>query len=115
MQGLGLLVRAAQAGDLDAYSQIVMRFQDMGYACAYAVLGDFHLAQDVTQEAFIEAYQNLAKLRDVEAFPGWFRKVVRYRCSRVRRARRLPWVPLESGLGVASSGPGPSQVAEERK
>jgi len=66
------LVRAARAGDLAAFSGIVRKFQDMGYGCAYAILGDFHLAEDVTQEAFIEAYRNLPKLRSAAAFPAWF-------------------------------------------
>ncbi len=109
------LVRAAQAGDLDAFAEIVRRFQDMGYGCAYAVLGDFHLAEDATQEAFIEAYRDLPKLRCAVAFPGWFRRVVHYRCSRVTRARRLPTVPLEAESTLTSSRPGPAQAAEERE
>lgn len=115
MKEIESLVRAAQAGDLDAFANIVREFQDMGYGCAYAVLGDFHLAEDVTQEAFIEAYRNLPKLRRAAAFPGWFRRVVRYRCNRVMRARRLPTVPLETRSTVTSSQPGPAQAAEERE
>ncbi len=109
------LVRAARAGDLAAFSGIVRKFQDMGYGCAYAILGDFHLAEDVTQEAFIEAYRNLPKLRSAAAFPAWFRRVVRYRCSRVTRAKRLPTVPLETESTLTSSRPGPAQAAEERE
>jgi len=115
MKDIESLVRAAQAGDLDAFAGIVREFQDMGYGCAYAVLGDFHLAEDVTQEAFIEAYRDLPKLRRAAAFPGWFRRVVRYRCSRVMRTRRPPTVPLETVSTVASSHPGPAQAAEERE
>ena len=63
MKDIESMVRAAQAGDLDAFAEIVRKFQDMGYGCAYAVLGDFHLAEDVTQEAFIEAHGSLSKLR----------------------------------------------------
>jgi len=46
-------VAAARAGDLDAYGCIVRRFQDMAYGYAYSVLGDFHLAEDAAQDAFI--------------------------------------------------------------
>ena len=115
MDKLESLVRAAQAGDLEAFCEIVRKFQDMGYGCAYAILGDFHLAEDVTQEAFIEAYRNLHKLRNAAAFPAWFRRVVRYRCSRVTRARRVATVPLETESTVASPLPGPAKAAEERE
>jgi len=37
------LVKRAGSGDLDAFGEIVTRFQDMACGCAYAVLGDFHL------------------------------------------------------------------------
>lgn len=59
MEELGTVVERARAGDLDAYREIVRRFQDMAYGYAYAMLGDFHLAQDAAQEAFIQAYRDL--------------------------------------------------------
>ena len=40
MTELQSLVRAAQDGDKDAFGQVVMRFQDMAYASAYATVGD---------------------------------------------------------------------------
>ena len=39
----------------EAFGELVARFQDIAYACAYAVLGDSHLPEDVAQEAFISA------------------------------------------------------------
>ena len=47
--------RGAPAERLAAFGEIVRRFQDMAYGCAYAVLGDFHLAEDAAQEAFLAA------------------------------------------------------------
>ena len=66
----------ARSGDIDAFACIVREFQDMAVGYAYSVLGDLGLAEDAAQEAFIEAYENLAKLRKPEAFAGWFRKIV---------------------------------------
>ena len=53
-----------------AFGEIVKRFQDMAFASAYAVLGDFQLAQDAAQEAFLSAYRNLNKLKNPGAFAG---------------------------------------------
>lgn len=64
------VVTAAQEGDKEAFDQLVIRFQDMAYASAYAITGDSELAQDAAQEAFLDAYQNLAHLREPAAFPG---------------------------------------------
>ena len=47
----------------------------MAYAGAYAMVGDAQLAEDVAQEAFMEAYLNLPKLREA-CFPGWFRRII---------------------------------------
>src|SRR6185312_8867273 len=64
MEVLHSLVIAAQNGDMDAFGHIVQRFQAMAYTSAYAMLEDAQLAEDVAQEAFIEAYLNLPKLRE---------------------------------------------------
>ncbi|MBM3276931.1 MAG: hypothetical protein FJY95_02455 [Candidatus Handelsmanbacteria bacterium] len=47
------LIRRAQTGDHQAYALLVRRFQDMAVGYAYALLGDFHLAEDAAQEAFV--------------------------------------------------------------
>jgi RNA polymerase sigma factor (sigma-70 family) len=95
MEVLQSLVIAAQNGDLDAFGLIVQRFQGMAYTSAYAMLDDAQLAEDVAQEAFIEAYLNLPKLREPAAFPGWFRRIVFKQGDRVLRGKHLATVPLE--------------------
>ena len=109
------LVSAAQAGDTEAYGEIIRRFQDMAYGCAYSVLGDFHLAQDAAQEAFIEAYRHLATLADASAFPGWFRRIVQYRCSRIARSKRHLTVPIEDAAAVSAGAVSPDRSAEDRE
>ncbi len=86
---------AALAEKQEAFGKIVCAFQDMAYACAYAVLGDFHLAEDAAQEAFISAWQKLCQLRQPEAFPGWFRRIVLTECNRLTRGKRLRTIPLD--------------------
>ena len=49
------LVTAAQAGDIEAYGRIVRRFQNMAFGYAYALLGNFHRAEEAAQEAFLLA------------------------------------------------------------
>lgn len=98
-----------------AFGELVTSFQDMAFACAYAVLGDFYLAEDAAQEAFITAWQTLHQLRTPEAFPGWLRRIVLTRCNRLTRGKRLRVVPLEAGAHVSSAAPDPHAAAEQRE
>jgi RNA polymerase sigma factor (sigma-70 family) len=108
---LGQLIDRARGGDVAAYNQVISLFQDMAYGYAYSLLGDRHHAEDATQDAFVEAYLQLESLRDPAAFPGWFRRIVRKRCDRIMRARRLSTASLESVPAVPSADPGPPEIA----
>jgi RNA polymerase sigma factor (sigma-70 family) len=109
------LVARAQAGDLEAFGRIVDRFRDMAYGYAYSLLGDFELAADATQEAFVQAYRGLAGLRDPRAFPGWLKRIVFTSCTRATRGRRPATERLDSVAEVPASGPGPAELAEQRE
>ncbi len=117
---LAATVRAARAGDVTAFGELVQRFQDMAYGAAYAYLGDHHRAQDAAQEAFLEAFEGLQQLREPAAFPGWFRQIVLRRCSRhVRDARRdraatVSLTDLAAGVLQAPNAD-PARLAEQRE
>lgn len=115
MEELGSLIERSCAGDLNAFGGIVRRFQDMAYGCAYAVLGDFHLAEDVAQETFVEAYCSLGDLRDAEAFPAWLRRIVLKYCDRISRRKRVCTVPLEAVAEPMAFDDRPDDVAERRE
>jgi len=115
MEELRPLIVRAQAGDLDAFGRIVRRFQDMAYGYGYSILGDFHLAEDAAQEAFIEAYRDLPNLREPAAFSSWFRKIVFKHCDRITRRKKIPTMPLDNAVEFASAEPGPAQIVEERE
>ncbi len=96
VEEVGKLVKRARDTETSAdsrnvaFSELVRRYQDMAYGFAYAMLGDFHLAQDAIQEAFILAYCRLGNLKEPEAFGGWLRKIVRTVCNRLTRRKKLP-------------------------
>jgi len=94
-------VDRARQGDLDAFDALVSRFRDMAVGYAYAVLGDFHAAQDAAQEAFIQAYLDFEDLREPAAFPAWLRRIVFRQCDRHTRRRRPVLVGSGESLDVA--------------
>lgn len=82
------LVQRARKGDSEAFADIVEAFRAMAVGYAFARLRDHGLAEDVTQEAFTDAFLHLAQLRDAAAFPGWFRRVLLKHCDRQTRRSR---------------------------
>src|SRR5262245_15883396 len=87
----------------------------MAFGCALAVLGDFHLAEDAAQEAFLAAWRNLDQLRRPEAFPGWFKRIVLSQCHRLTRARQLDLVPLDSLHDMPAEAPGPFEILAQKE
>jgi RNA polymerase sigma-70 factor (ECF subfamily) len=80
------LVERAQAGDREAYGELVARFQPVVYAVALARLRNPAEAQELTQEVFIHGMAKLAQLRDPHCFAGWLRQItVRMAINRLTR------------------------------
>jgi RNA polymerase sigma-70 factor, ECF subfamily len=66
------LVRAAQQGDEFAFTELVRAYQNIAVAYATSILGDYHLAEDAAQEAFVEAHRELPNLASRRLFqPGF--------------------------------------------
>src|SRR5438128_10922621 len=106
------IVVAAQRGDVAAFTELVRRYQDLAFAAAYARLRDAHLAQDVAQEAFVQAHRDLPMLREPAAFPHWLRRLVAKYVDRVVRGRKLPTVPLDEALSAKDEHAEASSLGE---
>lgn len=84
----------ASNGDLDAFNQLVLKYQDMAYNHAYALLRDSDSAQDAVQDGFIKAFQALPAFRG-GSFRGWLLKIVTNSAyDQLRRSQRHPNQPL---------------------
>lgn len=79
------LVMASLGGDKDAFCEIVSRYQNLLCSLAYSSLGDLKYSEDVTQEAFVEAWKKLDSLRDPEKLKSWLCGILRYKVSHFRR------------------------------
>jgi len=121
MNELGALIekataeRRAGSEKQRAFGEVVRRFQDLAFGCAYAVLGDFQAAEDAAQEAFVVAWRNLDQLRQPDAFPGWFKRIVLTQCNRQTRGRRLDAVSFETALHIPSPELTPPEAAERHE
>ena len=70
------LVARARGGDADAFSQLCRQVGNRLFAIAYNILGDRGAAEDATQQAMIDIWRHLPKLRDVASFEAWSYRVV---------------------------------------
>jgi len=82
------LIQRTLNGETNAFGELIKRYQDAVYATALHRTGNFADAQDVAQEAFIEAYKSLHKLREPAKFPGWLHRIALHQCNRWRRKQR---------------------------
>ncbi len=65
------LIRRILEGDEAAFACLVKKYQKRVHALAWRKTGDFHIAEDLTQETFLQVYRKLATLKDPNQFPGW--------------------------------------------
>lgn len=85
-----VLVKQAIAGNLDAFNQLVLHYQNLVFSQAYALLGDPDAAEDATQESFIKAFQAMNSYRG-GCFRSWLLKIVTNSAyDMMRRVRRHP-------------------------
>jgi RNA polymerase sigma-70 factor (ECF subfamily) len=99
------LIQAAQRGDLSAFNELVLHYQNRVFNLAYRIMGDEDSAADATQEAFISAYQAIGGYRG-GSFRAWLMRIVTNACyDELRRRKRRPASSLEA-LYVTDAAPG---------
>ena len=69
------LVLKTQQGDKSAFNQLVHKYQIFVYKIILRYVKNHADAEDMTQETFIRAFQNLHQLKEPEKFPGWLRTI----------------------------------------
>lgn len=84
MQSTEQLVELAKGGKREAIATLVNRYERAAVATAWGILGDFHLAQDVTQDSFVNAFRQLSQLRSSKTFGTWLMTSVRRNAVRMK-------------------------------
>ena len=89
------LIQQVLAGDENAFAELVKKYQKPVHALAWRKIGDFHVAEEITQDTFLIVYQSLHTLRDPNQFFGWLYVIVTRRCYAWLRKKRIRTQPLE--------------------
>ena len=74
------LIHAVLTGDDAAFNTLVQRYQKSVHALAWRKIGDFHYAEEITQDTFIRAYKKLSTLRNPDQFAGWLYVIANRLC-----------------------------------
>jgi RNA polymerase sigma-70 factor (ECF subfamily) len=91
------LVTRAKAGDLGAFEELANRHERQIYSLAFRILQNPQDAEDVTQQAFLSAIENLPKFREESSFSTWLHRIATFAALKVIRKRKgLDTVSLEA-------------------
>ncbi|MDE0314352.1 MAG: sigma-70 family RNA polymerase sigma factor [Candidatus Poribacteria bacterium] len=89
------LVHRILDGDEAAFSTLVEKYQKQVHALAWRKIGDFHIAEEITQDTFLKAYQKLATLKKPHRLAGWLYVIATRCCQAWLRKKRMQTEPLE--------------------
>ena len=89
------LIQQSLAGDQNAFAELVKKYQRPVHALAWRKVGDFHIAEEVTQDTFLQVYKKLATLKDPHRFEGWLYRIASRQCHAWLRKKRMQTQSLE--------------------
>ena len=89
------LIQRVLAGDDNAFSTLVRKYQKPVHALVWRKVGDFHIAEEITQDAFLKAYKELATLKKPHHFARWLSVIATRGCIAWLRKKRLSTQSLE--------------------
>ncbi|MDE0019263.1 MAG: sigma-70 family RNA polymerase sigma factor [Candidatus Poribacteria bacterium] len=74
------LIRRVLSGDDEAFSILMRRYQEGVHALIWRKIEDFHIAEEITQDTFLQVYKKLGTLEDPNRFEGWLYVIANRRC-----------------------------------
>ena len=109
------LVLQARQGDLEAFGELVKRYQSAVFSVCYRLLGERRSAEDLAQETFLRAFLRLDTFQPERPFGPWIRRVAANLSINEMKANRMMTVALdeeETGYRSFAEG-GPEEAAAE--
>ncbi|RKU24284.1 hypothetical protein C6503_01280, partial [Candidatus Poribacteria bacterium] len=104
MENDAQLIYRVLAGDEEAFTALVRKHQQSVHALAWKRVGDFHFAEEITQDTFLQAYKKLSTLKNPSQFSGWLYVIANRRCNKwllknksaVKSLEDVPMVEIEN-------------------
>lgn len=101
------LIDRSQKGDRQAQNELYKLYVGAMYNICRRMMGNEEDAKDVLQEAFIDAFLNLKKLKNSKLFSAWLKRIVINHCINALKKKRIEANPIAEGFDI------PDQVEEQ--
>lgn len=89
------LIHQILSGDENAFVILVNKYQKQVHALAWRKIGDFHIAEEITQDTFLKVYQKLSTLKNPNQFSGWLYVIATNQCRGWLRKKRIETESLD--------------------
>ena len=110
------LIHRVLNGDDTAFSELVKKYQKQVHALAWRKIGDFHIAEEITQDTFLKAYQKLRTLKKPQRFASWLYVIATNRCNTWLHKKHFRAQLLRNKSGIRPEKPSYSEyVVEENE
>ena len=110
------LIQSSLIGDENAFAKLVRKYQKQVHALAWRKVGDFHVAEEITQDTFLRVYKKLSTLKDPGRFAGWLYRIAARQCHAWLRKKRIQTQALEdTDLELIEGGTYSQYIAEEQE
>ena len=90
------LIQRVLDGDQNSFTVLVNRYQKWVHTLVWRKIGDFHIAEEITQDVFLKAYKKLSMLKPPYHFSGWLYVIASRRCIAWLRKKQSPTVSLDA-------------------
>ena len=89
------LIRKILSGNDEAFNILVQKYQKSVHTLVWRKIGDFHYAEEITQDIFLQAYEKLSTLKDPSQFAGWLYAIANRLCIAWMRKQRPAMQPMD--------------------
>ena len=89
------LIHQILSGDENAFVSLVNKYKKQVHALAWRKVGDFHIAEEITQDTFLKVYQKLSTLKNPNQFSGWLYVIATNQCRGWLRKKRIETESLD--------------------
>ena len=89
------LIQRILDGEKEAFSILVQKYQKRIHALAWRKIGDYHIAEEITQDVFLQAYEKLSTLKNHKQFDGWIYVITNRLCINWFQRNKTPVQSIE--------------------
>jgi RNA polymerase sigma-70 factor, ECF subfamily len=106
-------MQAVSGGNLDAFNELVLRYQSLAWKTAYRFLGDAMEAEDAAQESFLKILEAAPRYRPTATFRTYFYRILTHLC--IDRARKQHLTSIDDIPEATDPSPSPDESLIEKE